>query len=152
MIDLIGTYECKLDASGRFMFPKQFITQLGDAAVEGMVIKRSVFKQCLELFPLQNWKKETKKLKKLDMFDPKSSEFMTKFMAGVNVVEFDTTGRLLIPKNLIAFGKIEKKITLTAALNRIEIWDKNIYEDTMNYTQEEFAKLTVDVMENLNKK
>ncbi len=152
MIDLIGTYECKLDASGRFMFPKQFITQLGDATAEGMVIKRSVFKQCLELFPRQNWKRETKKLKKLDMFDPKSSEFITKFMAGVNVIEFDTTNRLLIPKDLIAFGKITKKIVLTASPSRIEIWDKAVYEDTMNYKQEEFEKLTVEVMENLNKK
>ena len=58
MIDILGTYECKVDAKGRFMFPAQYKLQLGDAQKQGMVIKRSIFKKCLELFPDEHWQEE----------------------------------------------------------------------------------------------
>ncbi|HBK84045.1 MAG TPA: division/cell wall cluster transcriptional repressor MraZ, partial [Flavobacterium sp.] len=47
---------------------------------------------------------------------------------GVKVVEIDVTGRLLIPKDLVVFGKIDKDVVLSSALNIVEIWDKNLYE------------------------
>ena len=52
MISVLGTYECKVDAKGRFMFPVQFKNQMGDKLKRGFVIKRSIFKKCLELFPV----------------------------------------------------------------------------------------------------
>jgi len=146
MIDLLGTYECKMDAKGRFMFPMVFKSQLGDAISNGMVIKRSIFKQCIELFPKENWQHESRKVNKLNMFNKKNAEFVTKYMAGVNLLEFDGTGRLLIPKDLISYGKITKQLVLTAGANRIEIWDKAAYEKTVDYNSDDFADLAQDVM------
>ncbi len=146
MIDLLGTYECKMDAKGRFMFPAAFKSQLGDAVGEGMVIKRSIFKKCLEIFPKENWDFESRKVNKLNMFNRKNAEFVTKYMAGVVPLEFDGIGRLLIPKNLISYGEITKQIVLTAGANRIEIWDKAAYDKTVDYDSDDFADLAQDVM------
>ncbi len=146
MIDILGTYECKIDAKGRFMFPVAFKNQLGDSMADGMVIKRSIFKKCLELFPKENWQHESRMVNKLNMFKKKNAEFITKFMAGVKPLEFDPTGRLLIPKDLISFGGITKQIWLTAGANRIEIWDKAEYEKAVNFDPNDFADLAEEVM------
>ncbi len=146
MIDILGTYKCKVDAKGRFMFPSAFKLQLGDATKNGMVIKRSIFKKCLELFPKENWQNESRKVNRLNMFKKKNAEFVTKFMAGVVPIEFDITGRLLIPKDLLSFGGIVKEIVLAAGANRIEIWDKAAYEDTVAYNPDDFARLAEEVM------
>lgn len=146
MINILGTYECKVDAKGRFMFPAQYKLQLGEAQKQGMVIKRSIFKKCLELFPNEHWQEESKMVSRLNMFKKKNAEFVTKFMAGVKPLDLDVTGRLLIPKDLISYSGITKEIVLTSVVNRIEIWDKAAYENAVDYDPDDFAKLAEEVM------
>lgn len=146
MISVLGTYECKVDAKGRFMFPVQFKNQMGVTLKRGFVIKRSIFKKCLELFPVDQWQVETAMVSKLNMFKKKNAEFVTKFMAGVKPSELDGTGRLLIPKDLLRYGEITKEIVLTSVVNRIEIWDKASYETAVDYDPDDFANLAEDVM------
>ena len=45
MQSLLGTYEGKIDAKGRFMFPAPFKGQMKDEINNGFVIKRSIFKR-----------------------------------------------------------------------------------------------------------
>ena len=146
MISVLGTYECKVDAKGRFMFPSQFKNQMGEEAKRGFVVKRSIFKRCLELFPVEEWQAETAMVSKLNMFKKKNAEFVTKFMAGVKPAELDGAGRLLIPKDLLRYGEITKEIVLTSVVNRIEIWDKASYEAAVDYDPDDFANLAEDVM------
>jgi len=146
MISVLGTYECKVDAKGRFMFPVQFKNQMGETSKRGFVIKRSIFKKCLELFPVDQWQVETAMVSKLNMFKKKNAEFVTKFMAGVRPSELDGTGRLLIPKDLLRYGGITKEIVLSSVVNRIEIWDKASYEAAVEYDPDDFASLAEDVM------
>ena len=146
MVNVLGTYECKVDAKGRFMFPVQFKTQLGDTLKQGLVIKRSIFKKCLELFPNENWQEESRMVNKLNMFKKKNAEFVTKFMAGVKLVDLDRTGRLLLPKDLTSYSGITKEIVLTSVGNRLEIWDKAAYEKAVDYDADDFAKLAEEVM------
>ena len=150
MVNLLGTYECKVDAKGRLMFPASLKNQMGEAVKQGFVIKRSIFKKCLELFPYENWQKESGMVSKLNMFNRKNAEFVTKFMAGVKPVELDGTGRLLIPKDLVKYGAITKEIVLTSVVNRFEIWDKTLYETAMDYDPDDFAKLAEEVMGELD--
>lgn len=146
MINLLGTYECKVDAKGRLMFPVVFKNQMGERVKQGFVIKRSIFKKCLELFPTEQWQRETKVLDKLSMYNRKNAEFVTKFMSGVKPAELDNTGRLLIPKDLLKYGEITKEIVLTSVVNRVEIWDKAAYENAVDYNPDDFASLAEDVM------
>lgn len=146
MNNILGTYECKVDAKGRLMFPVAFKNQMGDASRQGFVIKRSIFKKCLELFPMQKWQDESNKVSKLNMFKKKNAEFVTKFMAGVKPAELDGSGRLLIPKDLLKYGGIDKEIVLTSVVNRIEIWDKAAYEQAVDYNADDFADLAEEVM------
>ena len=148
MVNLIGTYECKVDAKGRLMVPAPIKKQLTPVLQEGFVLKRSVFQKCLELYPMAEWNKQMEGLDKLNRFIAKNNEFIRKFTAGVKFVEVDTNGRLLIPKDLLGYAEIGKDIVLASAINIIEIWDKDRYENSVYSTDEDFAVLAEEVMGN----
>lgn len=149
MKSLIGTYECKVDAKGRLMLPTSLKKQLGSLE-DGFVLKRSVFQTCLELFPMSEWNKMMLKINKLNRFNKKNDDFIRRFTAGVKMIEIDATGRLLIPKDLMVFAQIDKDIVLNSAINIIEIWDKNKYENAIENAVGDFADLAEEVMGNLN--
>lgn len=149
MNSFIGTYECKVDAKGRLMVPVALKKQMSNMN-SGFVIKRSVFQPCLELFPMEEWNLMMEKINKLNRFVKKNNDFIRRFTAGVKVVDVDANGRLLIPKDLVVFAKIEKEIVLSSAINIIEIWDKNQYENAIENATDDFADLAEEVMGNLN--
>ena len=148
MINLIGTYECKSDAKGRIMLPSALKKQLSLVMQDGFVIKRSVFNNCLEIFPMKEWNTMAAQVNQLNRFIKKNIDFIRSYMSGLKIVETDGNGRILIPKNLIVFAGIDKEIVLTASVNVIEIWDKQQYEDTIKSTLKDFGKLAEEVMGN----
>lgn len=148
MNSLIGTYECKVDAKGRVMLPVAMKKQLNPIIEKGFVIKRAVFQPCLELYPIDEWEKMMQKVGKLNRFKPKNNDFIRRFSAGVKPVELDSTGRLQIPKDLVAFAGINKNLVLSSAVNIIEIWDKDRYEKAIDDATVDFAELAEEVMGN----
>ncbi len=147
---LVGTYECKADAKGRLMLPAPLKKQLADALQEGFVLKRAVFQPCLELYPISEWNAMMARVNKLNRFVKKNNDFIRRFTAGVKMVEIDALGRLLIPKDLVAFASIDKDIVLSSALNILEIWDKDLYEKAIDDSVGDFADLAEEVMGNVN--
>lgn len=150
MNTIVGTYECKVDSKGRLMLPVPLKKQLNASLQEGFVLKRSVFQQCLELYPMQEWDLMMQKINKLNRFVKKNNDFIRRFTAGVRVIEIDTTGRLLIPKDLAVFASVSKDIVLSSAVNIIEIWDKELYEKAIDDSVGDFADLAEEVMGNIN--
>ncbi|MCX2719163.1 division/cell wall cluster transcriptional repressor MraZ [Lentiprolixibacter aurantiacus] len=146
MISFIGTYDCKADAKGRVMIPVTLKNQMAPLLAQGFVLKRSVFHPCLELYPMEEWNLLMQKMNKKNRFRKKNNDFIRRFSAGVKPVEIDSTGRLLIPKNLVEVAGIKKEVVLSSAINIIEIWDKESYEQVLDETAENFAELAEEVM------
>ena len=151
MLNLIGTYECKADVIGRVMVPAALKKQLTPAMTDGFVIKRAVFQSCLEMYPMNEWNDLMQKMGQLNRFNRKNNDFIRRFTAGVRTVELDTTGRLLIPKDLMSFAGINREIVISSAINIVEIWDKNKYEQAINDSANDFADLAEDVMGDASK-
>ena len=150
MINLTGTYECKVDAKGRMMLSSAFKKQLSAVLQDGFVVKRAVFQPCLEIYPIQEWNQMMAKINKLNRFVKKNNDFIRRFTAGVKVVEMDSTGRLLIPKDLCLYANIQKNVVLSSAINIIEVWDKENYEKAIDEAATDFAALAEEVMGNTN--
>ena len=143
---LIGTYECKIDVKGRLLIPSAFKKQLAPVIPKGFVLKRAVFQNCLELYPLAQWEELIKKVNSLNRFKKKNNDFIRRFTAGVKFIELDGNGRLLIPKDLIEFSNINRDVTLSTSVNIIEIWDKSSYEKAIADSRNDFAQLAEEVM------
>ena len=146
-LDLItGTYDCKVDAKGRLMMPAAIKKQLASVLQEGFVLRRSVFQKCLELYPVSEWQILMQKMNKLNKFKKKNNDFIRRFTAGAKMIEVDVNGRLLIPKDLTVFANISKNIVVASAINIIEIWDKDLYEQVIDDATVDFADLAEEVM------
>ncbi len=146
MINLIGTYECKIDAKGRVALPSALKKQLSSIIENGFVLKRSVFQPCLELYPMSEWDAVMQKVSKLNRFDRKNNDFIRRLTAGLKLIELDASSRLLVAKDLISYSGLQKEIVISSAGNILEIWDKEKYEEVISDSAVDFADLAEDVM------
>ena len=150
MQHFIGSYECKADTKGRIMLPAALKKQLSNHLNKSFVIKRAVFNTCLELYPLDQWQGLMDKVNKLNRFNKKNNDFIRRFTAGVKLLEIDTTGRLLIPKDLTNHAKISKEVVVSSVVNILEIWNKDLYEKAIDEATTDFAALAEEVMGDQN--
>ena len=112
------------------------------------VIKRAVFNSCLELYPMNEWLLLMKKINSLNRFNKKNNDFIRRFTAGVRAIKIDSSGRLLIPKNLINYVNIKKEVVISSTVNILEIWDRNNYEKAIDEATIDFGSLAEEVMGN----
>ena len=148
MRHFIGSYECKLDSKGRIMIPVAIKKQLNPILSKGFVIKRAVFNNCLELYPIDEWNILMERVNSLNRFNKKNNDFIRRFTAGVRTIKIDSSGRLLIPKNLISYVNIKKEIVISSTVNILEIWDKSNYEKAIDEATIDFGSLAEEVMGN----
>ena len=149
MTNYIGEFDCTVDAKGRMMLPAGLMKQFSPALKEKFVINRSVFQKCLVLNPMDAWDEIMKDLSKLNRFVKKNDDFIRQYNNGAVQVEVDASNRILIPKRLLDYAKIEKDVVLTANLNKIDIWSAAVYDQVMNsYDPDGFATLAEEVMGN----
>ncbi len=149
MTSLIGEFDCKVDAKGRFMFPIDLRKQLEALFEKGFVINRNLHQKCLVLYPITEWEKLNKKLSKLNRLIKANDVFVRKFTGGATNVEADSAGRLLLPKSLTDYATITSDLKVLGSNNVIELWDKKAYEEFL--TQDiNIEKLAEDVLGGLN--
>lgn len=144
-----GEFDCKVDAKGRMMLPVGLLKQFPDNLKNKFVVNRSVFQKCLVLHPMDAWEDLMKDLSKLNRFTREHDDFIRQYSNGAVPVEVDAANRILLPKRLMDYAKIEKDVVLTASLDKIEIWSLAMYEQVMNnYDPDSFASLAEKVMGN----
>ena len=145
-ISFLGEYEATLDVKGRFLLPAGFKRQLPEGESTRFVINRG-FEKCLSLYPIQSWQPLYDQISTLNDFDPKVREFRRFFLNGAIEVEPDSAGRILIPQNLKDYAGLGKDLVLAAAVNKIEIWDKEKYQKFFeSYSPDDFSALAQSVM------
>ena len=146
MASFLGEFEATLDSKGRFLLPAGFKRQIPEGESTRFVINRG-FEKCLSLYPMQSWQPLYDQISTLNDFDPKVREFRRYFLNGAIIVEPDAAGRLLIPQNLKEYAGLEKDIVLAAAVNKLEIWDKDKYQKFFeSYSPDDFSALAQSVM------
>ena len=58
----------------------------------------------------------------------------------------DSSGRILISKDLINFANLKNTIVFSATPFGLEIWNQSDYEKAVSVENTDFAKLTEEVM------
>ena len=141
MLNLLGSYECRIDTKARLMLPAYLKKQLEAIIEDGFIIKKNVFSKALELFPKSEWDNVARDLSKLNKYQKETQDFKRKFTAGFRMVEADNVGRILIPKDLIGYAEIKNDVVLVADENRIEIWAKEKYVEVQDDSTLDYAKM-----------
>lgn len=150
VINLLGEYDCKLDAKGRLMLPSGLKKQLVKVLDEGFVINRNLHQKCLVLYPKSEWERLSGKLNKLNRLIKKNDMIVRKVMGGATPVSPDGTGRLLLPKSLVEHAGLETDIKVVGSNSTVEIWSKSGYESFMSDEDIDMEALAEDVFGSMN--
>ena len=126
---LIGQYEHSLDAKGRLIMPAKLREDMG----EKFIITKGL-DGCLFGFSQQEWENFETKLKTLPLTNKNARDFVRFFLSGAMECEIDKQGRFLISSNLRKVATLEKEVVIIGVGTRIEIWNKNKWEE---YNSEE---------------
>lgn len=116
------------------MLPAEFKEQMGEQAEEGFVLRPSLFENsvCLDLFTRKDWDEQQEKLRaEFSIYDENDIAALRFLNSGVRFAKLDANGRLQIPKDLMEKGALAKEVVVEALANKMEIWDKDRYEQSV---------------------
>jgi len=145
MLNLLGEYDCKLDAKGRLLMPSGLKKQLQDVVRQGFVINRDLFDKCLVLYPMDEWKRVSEEIGALNKFVRKNVVFIRRFNNGATQIDVDSNGRILIPAALSNYAEMDKELKVVGNGDRIELWSKGNYEAMLS-EDIDMANLSEEVM------
>ncbi len=123
-----GIFHNSVDDKGRMSIPARFREQIKSEHETPLVLTLG-FDQCLFLYPMDAWKKIEEKLSSLDTLNAEVRQFQRTIMKASDEVEIDQQGRIMISPVLRKEAGISKTVAIVGMLNRIEIWDKQKYEN-----------------------
>lgn len=121
----MGEYNHTIDAKGRLIVPSRFREKLG----EEFVVTKGL-DDCLFVYPLDEWAHIEEAFRKVPLTNKKARDFVRFFFAGAASCEVDKQGRILLPQSLRTYAGLEKEIVSAGVLNRVEIWDKEKWEQS----------------------
>jgi MraZ protein len=145
MAGMFGEYDCKADEKGRIILPASLKRQVSPDARDRFMINRG-FETYLALYPMNEWEIIKRNISKLNLYIKKNRDFVRYFFRGATEVVLDASNRILIPRSLMEYAKIEKEITLLGFIDHIEIWSKKGYTDWMSIEPADYSQLAEEVM------
>lgn len=124
--------------------PSKFREGLGDKfyVTKGM-------EGCVFVYDEDEWKRLESKTKSLKLTSKKARQFERLFYAPARELEFDKQGRFVIPQNLREYAEIKKEAQIIGVSSRIEIWDKEKYDEYMNDSSNTYEEI-IDGFEELD--
>jgi len=117
-----GLNKINLDAKGRITIPVRYKDSLSNSS-SNLLICTIDQDHCLLLYPLKIWISIEKKIMKLPTLNPISRRLQRLMVGHAAELEMDSSGRILIPKELREFAKLTKKAMLVGQGNKFEIWN-----------------------------
>ena len=117
-----GLNKINLDAKGRITIPVRYKDSLSNLS-SNLLICTIDQDHCLLLYPLKIWISIEKKIMKLPTLNPISRRLQRLMVGHAAELEMDSSGRILIPKELREFAKLTKKAMLVGQGNKFEIWN-----------------------------
>ncbi len=132
----IGEYTYKIDEKKRVAVPAKFREELGGKVVITKGLDSSLF-----LFPIKEWEELAEKISKLPFSQSDVRGFSRTMLAGAMEVEFDSMGRVLVPDYLKEYASLKKEVVLAGVYNRVEVWDKDTWEEYKKKTENEVGDI-----------
>ena len=140
---LYGRFNHSLDSKGRVIIPARFRSSLGDV----VVITRGYDIRCLNLYSKTEWVKRMAKLKAIPASDDQGQKFIRYFLGNAEACVPDKQGKIMIPAHLREAAELEKEITLSGMGDRVEIWNRTIWEANSTYESTADIRASVEKYE-----
>lgn len=125
----LGNIVAKLDAKNRVFIPAAFRKQLLQDEEQKLYLRKDVFQKCITVYTLDVWEEELLNLRtSLNRWEPEQQELYRQFMIDAEEVVPDSSGRILISKQLLNLVGIDSEVRFLGVDNTLEIWPKEALE------------------------
>lgn len=141
-----GEFEHTIDLKGRLIIPAKFREISKSHYIEKFYLTRGL-DNCLFLFTEDEWKLQEQKFKSLSFTKKETRKFNRIYFSGACELTIDKQGRILIPKVLQEFAEIRREIMIIGVSNRIEIWDKQVWQDFYKSSKDSFEELAEKILD-----
>ena len=136
----MGEYHHSIDEKGRLVIPTKFRMKLGNE----FIVARGIEK-CLYIYAKDDWNNVVSKLNTLPFTKKDARDFIRSFFSGATDCIFDRQGRVMINSILCQYANLTKECVIIGANDRIEIWDKDAWNNFLASSEEKLS----DLAENL---
>jgi MraZ protein len=140
-----GRFEHTIDEKGRLSIPSKFRELLSARGENELVL--TDFDSCLTAYPKDEWRVLEEKMKQLSMIQKDVRNFLRLFYSSATEVPLDPQGRILIPPQMRERARLDREVVLLGLLNKIEIWDKESWEDFMARSADTFEEVVSKLVE-----
>ncbi|WP_257350562.1 division/cell wall cluster transcriptional repressor MraZ [Pseudalkalibacillus decolorationis] len=138
----MGEHLHTIDDKGRMIIPSKFREELGST----FVLTRGL-DQCVFGYPLDEWKQLEEKLKALPFTKKDARAFTRFFFSGAAECQLDKQGRVNVASTLRQYAKLDKDCVVIGVSNRIEIWNKQTWEDYFSQSEDSFGEIAESLMD-----
>jgi len=141
---LLGTYPARFASGHRIAVPAQFRAYLGETYVLA-----KWYEECLVLFDGESWLALYKRLVGEEKTIIGSIRDTERFILGsAYEAEADNQGRIVVPERLATYAHFGEEIYFIGLGDRVEIWDKNIWEEKEKSVAKDAAKYIEELSKN----
>jgi MraZ protein len=135
----LGTHTPKLDEKGRLFLPAKF----RDSLAEGLVITRFQ-ERCLAIWPMETFA-EIAQAARGAASSQQVRDYQRMLASGAASDTPDKQGRITIPPHLRTYAGLDKDCVVVGAINRVEIWDAQAWENYAEEKESAYADLNETV-------
>ncbi len=141
----LSTQTNKVDAKGRVSVPAGFRATLAGQDFSGVVLLPSNKFPALEGFDMGMIQEISSRLDRFDLFSDTQDDLAATIFANATPLTFDDTGRIGIPKELLAHANITDSAVFVGLGTKFQIWEPNAFaqrkQDALKQVQDK--KLTI---------
>lgn len=131
-----GNIDAKMDGKGRVFLPAAFRKILLREEIEGLILRRDIFQQCLVLYPENVWNVQVDKVaRRASHFDRNGRAALRGFVAGAESITIDGNGRILIPRRYCDAVGLGNDVRFIGMDDTIEIWNRQKAEQILEDTE-----------------
>lgn len=130
----LGEYQHTLDGKGRLILPARFRDRL-----TGGVVLTIGDDRCIDVFPHAEYERQVQRLQAEVEAGTRSVQRLRIFSARAFEEVADGQGRITIPQKLREYARLDRELTVTGAVSRIQVWDRAIWEEYEAAAEEAFA-------------
>ncbi|MCI2048388.1 MAG: division/cell wall cluster transcriptional repressor MraZ [Lachnospiraceae bacterium] len=123
----MGQFSHSLDEKGRLIIPSKYRDELGREFVVA-----AGYDTCLYAYSKAEWQRFAAEIEELPEKSRLNRMKRRRFLSSATDVEMDRQGRVLIPGFLRDAAKIDKDIVIAGIGRKLEIWDKGLWEESLN--------------------
>jgi MraZ protein len=113
-----------MDAKGRMAFPARQREKLAADCAGQLVATIDTQSPCLLIYPLPTWETIEREIQDLPALNPAVRRFQRLLIGYASDLDFDASGRVLLPQSLREYAGLEKKLVLVGQGKKMELWDE----------------------------